>query len=98
MHSNPSFLSLALTASPPRTDGSKFDLSGDIKMVASLTFLVILNFNHTFWYTYNEEFISVEVDSSVYLVDFLHGSAKGLLFCSASKNTEGKQATPSAEQ
>ena len=40
VHSNPSFLSLALTASPPRSDGSKFDLSGDVKMVASLTFLV----------------------------------------------------------
>ena len=31
-HPNPSFLSLALTVSPPPSAGSKFDLSGDIKL------------------------------------------------------------------
>ena len=32
VHSNRSFLSNALTVSPPQTDGSKFDPSGDIKL------------------------------------------------------------------
>ena len=32
VHSNPSFLSIALTVSPPPTDGSTFDPSGDIKL------------------------------------------------------------------
>ncbi len=32
VRSNPSFLSIALTVSPPPTDGSKFDPSGDIKL------------------------------------------------------------------